>query len=48
MPEKDCKSCQQKGVSLKQIGIIILGFYMIGSCMYGTVMLAEKLIGLFK
>jgi ubiquitin C-terminal hydrolase len=39
----ECKKCKQKGVSKKQIGIIILGFYVIFSSVYGTISLLNKL-----
>lgn len=40
---KECKRCRQKGVSRKQIGLIVLGFYILFSSVYGTVVLLNKL-----
>jgi hypothetical protein len=39
----ECKKCKQKGVSNKQIGMIILGFYVLFSSIYGTIVLFNKL-----
>lgn len=44
----ECKQCEQKPVSKRQIGIIILGFYLLGSAGYGTVKIIENIIHLFK
>lgn len=41
--KKECKKCRQRGVSKKQIGMIILGFYIIFSSIYGTISLIGKL-----
>jgi hypothetical protein len=38
-----CKKCKQRGVSKKQIGIIVLGFYILFSSIYGTIVLFDKL-----
>jgi len=43
-----CSSCKQKGIKKGQIGSIILGLYIIGAAVYGTVVLIEKLINLIK
>jgi hypothetical protein len=39
----ECKKCRQRGVSKKQIGIIVLGFYIIFASIYGTIQLISKL-----
>jgi len=40
----ECKKCKQKtGSSMKQIGIIVLGFYILFSSIYGTIVLFDKL-----
>jgi hypothetical protein len=39
----ECRKCKQKGVSKKQIGLIILGFYLLFSSIYGTIVLFNKL-----
>jgi hypothetical protein len=39
-----CKKCQQKkGASMKQIGGIIIGTYVLFSSIYGTIVLFNKL-----
>jgi hypothetical protein len=48
MEEKSCKQCQKKGVSKTQIGTIILGFYVLGVSIYGTIVLVHNLIEYFK
>lgn len=48
MPEKECKSCKQKGISKGQIGTIILGFYVLFSSVYGTFEIVKYLMSLFK
>ena len=48
MQEKECKQCKQRGVSTKQLGIAILGFYVLFSSIYGTVELVKHLIQLVK
>lgn len=39
----ECKKCRQRGVSAKQIGLIVLGFYVLFSSIYGTIILFNKL-----
>jgi hypothetical protein len=43
----ECKKCNQKPVSKTQYATIILGFYLIGAAIYGTIKLFEKLVNLF-
>ena len=38
-----CKKCKQRGVSKKQIGMIVLGFHILFSSIYGTIVLFNKL-----
>lgn len=47
MEDSKCSKCQQKGVSIKQIGTVILGFYILFSSIYGTKILIENIISLF-
>ena len=47
-PKKDCKKCKQKGPGVIQIGTIILGFYLIISSVYGTIIFVENVISYFK
>lgn len=43
-----CSSCKQKGIKKGQIGSIILGVYIMSSAVYGTIVLINKFITLFK
>ena len=43
-----CKSCKQKGPGPVQIGSIILGFYILGTSIYGTIVLFKDIISLFR
>jgi hypothetical protein len=46
---KGCKKCnQKKGIPTKQLISIIGGFYILFASIYGTVVLINKLIELFK
>jgi hypothetical protein len=43
-----CKKCQQKkGTSMKQIGSIVIGTYVLFSSIYGTIVIINKIIDLF-
>lgn len=44
MSEKDCQSCKQKDTTVKQIGLIILGFWLLASSIYGTIHMFKSLI----
>jgi hypothetical protein len=48
MPEKECKTCKQKGPGKFQIGTIILGVYILFSSCYGTIQIVKEIINLFK
>jgi hypothetical protein len=48
MTETGCKTCKQKSVGKTQIGIIILGFYLLFSAGYGTYKLVLDLINYIK
>jgi len=39
-----CKTCKQKGPSPFQIGTIILGFYLLSTSIYGTVVIIRNII----
>jgi hypothetical protein len=41
-----CKQCQ-KGLSITQKGLLILGFFILGTSIYGVVKLIQLLCGLF-
>jgi hypothetical protein len=45
---KGCKQCQQKNTNSKQIALGILGFYMLGSSIYGTIELFKLIVNYFK
>ena len=45
---KECKKCKQKGVSKSQWASIILGFYILGTSIYGSIILIRKIIELFN
>jgi hypothetical protein len=45
--EEECDSCK-KGLGKGQAGIIVLSFFMLGTSIYGTVMLVKDLISLFQ
>ena len=45
---KGCKKCQKKNTNVKQIGLAILGFYMLGSSIYGTIELFKLIVNYFK
>ena len=44
----ECKKCNQKPTSKLQYLTIVLGFYLLASSIYGTIMLVQKLIGLLN
>ena len=46
--EKECKSCKQTGPSIKQIGMIILGFYLLFASGYGTYLIVKDIISFFN
>ena len=48
MSDTGCKQCLKKNTKPSQIGIAILGFYIIFSSIYGTKILIEHLINLIK
>jgi hypothetical protein len=44
-----CKKCtQKKGIPAKQIISIVGGFYILFASIYGTIVLVNKLIELFR
>ena len=43
-----CKTCKQKGPSNVQYGIIILGFYILSTAIYGTIEIIKNIIEFFK
>jgi hypothetical protein len=47
-PSGGCTSCKQKGIKKGQIGSIILGLYIMGAAVYGTIIIVNNIINLFK
>ena len=43
-----CKTCKEKGPGKFQIGVIILGLYIVGTSILGTMTLVKDIISLFK
>jgi hypothetical protein len=43
----ECKKCNQKPTSKSQYVIIVVGFYLLGAAIYGTIVLIKDLISLF-
>jgi hypothetical protein len=46
MEEKKCDSCGKK-LGITNFGVTVLGFYLLGTSIYGTIELVKKLISLF-
>ncbi len=46
--EKECKTCNQTGPGKVQLGVIIVGFYMIFSSIYGTIQMVKDVINYFR
>ena len=43
----ECKKCNQKPTSRRQYATIALGFYLLSSAVYGTIVMIKNLISLF-
>ncbi len=43
-----CKTCKEKGPGKFQVGVIVLGFYMLSTSIYGTIVLVKNIINLFN
>jgi len=46
-PKEGCKTCNQKPTSRSQYVTIAVGFYLLGSAIYGTIVMIKNLISLF-
>jgi hypothetical protein len=46
-PKQGCKTCNQKPTSRRQYATIALGFYLLSSAIYGTVVMIKNIISLF-
>jgi hypothetical protein len=44
----ECKKCNQKPVSKSQYATIVIGVYLLGAAIYGTITLINDLIFYFK
>jgi hypothetical protein len=44
MSDKNCESCKQKKVSNNQLLLIVLGFYVIFSSIYGTISIFKYIV----
>jgi hypothetical protein len=42
--EKKCNSCKKENFGIKEWGLIIFGFYMLGTSIYGTIQLIKHLM----
>ena len=47
-PEKECKTCKQKGLTSGQWAMMISSFYILFTSIYGTVKLIQNLIVLIN
>jgi hypothetical protein len=47
-PEKECKTCKQKGLTPGQWAMMISSFYILFTSIYGTVKLIQNLIVLIN
>jgi len=45
---KGCKTCKKTTMKNQKLVIIIFGFYIFFSSVYGTITLAKEIINLFK
>ena len=45
---KGCKSCKKTKMKNTKVGIVILGFFLIITSVYGTIELIKDIISLFK
>jgi hypothetical protein len=44
--EKKCKTCK-KGLSKTHIGLVSLSFFILGTSIYGTIILIKNLLSIF-
>jgi hypothetical protein len=43
-----CKTCKEKGPGKFQVGVIVIGFYMLSTSIYGTIVLVKNIINFFN
>jgi hypothetical protein len=46
--EKECKKCKHETISFRQIGMIVLGFYLLFASIYGTIQIFKQIVNLFS
>lgn len=46
--KKECNECKKTPFDAKQVPIILLGFYILFSSVYGTIEIVKDIISLFK
>ena len=45
-PEKECKTCKQKGFTNGQLSMLFASFYILFAAIYGTIKIIEEIIHL--
>jgi hypothetical protein len=45
-PEKECKSCKQKGLTKDQLVMLFAAFYILFAAIYGTIKIVKEIINL--
>jgi len=45
---ENCKTCKQKGPGKFQIATIVMGFYLLSSSIYGTIVIIRNIIDFFN
>jgi hypothetical protein len=45
---KECNTCKQKGPGKAQITTIVLGFYLLGAAIYGTIQIIKDIFNIFR
>jgi hypothetical protein len=46
--EKKCKKCSKRNATIRQILMGVVGFYVLGTSIYGTIQIIHNIIALFK
>lgn len=44
----ECKQCKKKPISSRQYLIIVLGTYLFGASIYGTIQIIKDIVSLFS
>lgn len=45
-PEKECKTCKQKGITKGQLSMLFASFYILFAAIYGTIKIVKEIINL--